>query len=444
SAYSPGYPTVNATYNPNSNYGGNANHYLVKGPEYVPDYVFHEAGHGYLFVKFPGETESTVNLLHVAVWHQKFGYDLDYAFAASRGFQGNPNRTLDNTAVTWMTSFNFSPSKVPMAEAEKAYQLKGHAKFVDIARLFGWEGLNAFWYSINEDYENGIFWSRHGSDIDDLILRWCQSVGVDLRPLFHFWGTHPKNADALAAAIAAENLPASAEIYNTLVHYKSLVPADNQAFQAFALNWWGHQPSINGYWTEREHARQWDDEMLSDSQVLPNGEMYDESSCARIRAVIDDLLDLYFPDGPPLYSADAGNDMLTWSGQAVPLAPTVVNNTEPYAALTYTWSADPADGVIFSDPGVEDPTVTITKTATGDAITVTLTLAVHDGVHPTVQDTMTIAVYDDACLATRFGFGLAANHPTDLDGNCITDFKDFALMATKWLVDNSLTAPVPK
>jgi hypothetical protein len=172
--------------------------------------------------------------------------------------------------------------------------------------------------------------------------------------------------------------------------------------------------------------------------------MYDESSCARIKAVIDNLLDLYFPEGPPLYSVDAGSDMITWSGQAAPLAPTVVNNTEPYAALTYAWSADPADGVIFSDPGVEDPTVTITKAATGDAITVTLTLAVHDGVHSIVQDRMTISVYDNACLATRFGFGLAANHPTDLDGNCTTDFRDFAVMATKWLNDTGLTGPVTK
>jgi hypothetical protein len=444
SVYAPGYPSVNVKYDPTRDYGGNYGHHLLRGPQHAPDYLFHEEGHGYLFVKFPGEMESAVNLLHVPVWHQKFGYDLDYAFAASRGFQGNPNRTLDNTAVAWMTSFNFSPNKQPMASGEKAYQLKGHAKFVDIARLFGWEGLNAFWFSINADYENGITWSRHGSDIDDLILRWCQSVGVDLRPLFHFWGTHPVNADALAAAIEAENLLASAAIYDTLVHYKSLVPADNQAFQAFALNWWGHQPSINGYWTEREHTRQWDDEILWDPQVLPNGEMYDKSSCARIKAVIDDLLDLYFPEGPPLYSVDAGNDMITWSGQAVPLAPTVVNNTEPYAALTYAWSADPADGVILSDPGVEDPTVTITKAATGDVVTVTLTLAVHDGVHPTVQDTMTIAVYDDACLATRFGFGLAADHPTDLDGNCTTDFRDFAVMATKWLNDTRLTGPVAK
>ena len=448
SVLAPGYPSCNASYNPNASYGGDHNHYLLNGPRVTtaPDFLFHEEGHGYLFVKFPGEMESTVNLLHVPVYHDKFGYDLDYAFASSRGFQGNPNRTLDNTAVTWMTVFNFSPKEEPMAEAEKAYQLKGHAKFVDIAKLFGWEAVNAFWYSINVDYENGINWSRHGSNIDDLILRWSESVGVDLRPLFHFWGTHPQNPSALEAAIAAENLPASAAIYDRLVHYKSLVPADNQAFQAFALNWWGHQPSINGYWTEREHARQWDNTVLWDPPAVPNeGEIYDETSCARIKAVIDGLLDLYFPDGPPLYSVDAGDDMITWSAQAVPLDPNVVNNTDPYAALTYAWTADPVAGVVFNPPAanVEAPTVTITK-ATDNPSTVTLTLAVHDGIHPTVQDTMTIDVYDDACLAARIGLGLAADNPTDLDGNCITDLKDLAEMLAKWLDDHALTAPVPK
>ena len=454
SVLAPGYPSVNVKYDPDRDYGGNYGHYLVRGPQYAPDYLFHEEGHGYLFVKFPGEMESTVNLLHVPVWHRKFGYDLDYAFAASRGFQGNPHRTLDNTAVTWMTVFNFSPRQVPMAEGEKAYQLKGHAKFVDIAKLFGWEALGAFWYSINVDYENGIYWSRHNSDIDDLILRWCECVGVDIRPLFHFWGIHPVDAGALAAAIAAANLPTSAAIYDRLVHYKSLVPTDNAAFQAFALGWWGHQPSINGYWTEREHTRQWDNtsywqdngwEYMGTDPSQADGEIYTEATCSRIKAVIDGLLDLYFPDGPPLYSADAGSDMITWSAQAVQLEPNVVNNDpcNPQVDLTYAWSADPCDGVEF-DPNefVEAPTVTITK-ATDNPSTIKLTLAVHDGVHPTAEDTMTIDVYDDACKAA-IGNGLAADYPADFDGNCIINFKDFAVMAAKWLTQRGLTGPVPK
>ena len=183
-----------------------------------------------------------------------------------------------------------------MADGEKAYQLKGHAKYVEIARIFGWEALNDFWYSLNENHENGV---SSDNSTDGQILRFSQKAGFDLRPLFHFWGTHPANPAALEAAIASENLPASAEIYDMLVKYKSLVPADNPAFQAFAFNWWGKQPSINGYWTEREHARQWDSEVLWDTQVVPNGEIFDESSCARIKAVMDGLIDLYFPDGRP-------------------------------------------------------------------------------------------------------------------------------------------------
>jgi len=307
SVFAPGYPTVNVKYNPNKSYGGDYNHYLLKGPQYAPHQVFHEEGHGFHFVKFPGEMESNVNLLHVAVWNQAFGYDLDTAFRNSLGFGSNAHRTLDNTALAWMTSFNFVEQD-PMHEAEKAYQLKGHAKFVDIARLFGWEGLNAFWHSINVDYENGITWSRHGSDIDDLILRWSESVGVDLRPLFHFWGVHPRNAGALKAAIDAENLPESEQIYHTLLKYKSLVPSDNSDFREFALDWWGKQPSLDGYWTESEHAKQWDD---------ASGQMFDEETALLIEDTVQYIIDLYFPDPFPVYplgdlNLDKVVDALDW------------------------------------------------------------------------------------------------------------------------------------
>jgi len=302
SVLAPGYPSVNSKFNPNTSYGGNRNHYLLKGPQHAPDYLFHEEGHGYLFQKFPGETESNVNLLHVAVWHQAFGIDLDHAFAASRGYQGNAHRTLDKTAVTWMTVFNFSPREVPMASGEKAYQLKGHAKFVDIVRLFGWQVLNDYWYSFNEDHENR---TPIDTSTDGLILRLSKCARVDLRPLLHFWGIHPKDPGALAQAIATQGLVPSQTIYDALVRYKSLVPADNAAFQTFALNWWGHKPSINGYWTEREHTRQWDHTSYWQSKGWDyagtdvrqaDGEIYTEATCARIKAVIDELLAHYFPD----------------------------------------------------------------------------------------------------------------------------------------------------
>jgi hypothetical protein len=147
---------------------------------------------------------------------------------------------------------------------------------------------------------------------------------------------------------------------------------------------------------------------------------------------------------PNLPSVDAGVDMITWSGQEVQLAPTVVNNdTEvPQRTLSYLWSAEPVDGVVFSDDTAEAPTVTITK-ATANPSAVTLTLAVTlEGEEP-VEDTMTIDVYDDSCEAAK-GIGAVEFDLTDLDENCITNLADFAELAATWLVDYILTAPVPK
>ncbi|MHC5001932.1 MAG: M60 family metallopeptidase [Planctomycetota bacterium] len=282
--FAPGYPSVNQRYDPTKDYGGDHASHLVRGPRSAPDYEFHEKGHGYLFAKYPGERESAVNLLHVAVWNQKFGYSLDEAFRGSRNFNQNTHRTLDNTAVTWMTSFNFVLER-PMQAGEKAYQLKGHAKFVDIARLFGWTALNEFWRSINVDFERGEPWPRNVGDIDRYSLRLCDTAGADLRPLLHFWGTPPNDAAAFEAAIRERRLPRSSRIYDALLHYRALVPDDNAEFRTFARKWWGKQPASKGYWTEREHARRWDE--------------YTGESAAQIRTTVQEIVERYFPDGRP-------------------------------------------------------------------------------------------------------------------------------------------------
>jgi hypothetical protein len=280
--FATGYPTGNDRYDPKREYGGDFDYYLLRGPQFAPDYVFHERGHGYLCPKFAGEMESTVNLHHVAVWNQKFGRSFDEAFAASRNMQANKHRTVDNAAVTWMTSFNFAAGK-PMHAAEKAYQLKGHAKFVDIARLFGWGCLGEFWKSFNADVAKGTYPGRRGYKNDQLSLRLSRAAGVDLTSLLHFWGIHPGDAAALRAAVAAEKLPASAKIYDALVRYKSLVPEDNAAFRDFAAKWWGKQPSSSGFWTEREHAAQW--------------EAFNEETSAKIKQAVQAIIDKYFPAG---------------------------------------------------------------------------------------------------------------------------------------------------
>ena len=122
------------------------------------------------------------------------------------------------------------------------------------------------------------------------------------------------------------------------------------------------------------------------------------------------------------------------------------------ASLTYNSGASPAQlgqpleirllavdftneyGVDFDD---------VKHYADSGALTVTLTLAVTlEGKDP-VTDTMTIDVYDDACLAAEAA-GTLVLDPTDIDENCITNFADFAVIATTWLVDYTLTAAEPK
>jgi hypothetical protein len=299
-AYAPGYPSVNNTYDPLRNndasdwnsapnaYTGTSSSYLVQGPQLAPDYEFHEMGHAYLFPKLPGETESAINLLHVAVMNQAFGMDIQQAFYTSmRGH--NSYHTLDHTAVTWMTSFNFFIHREPMHQLETQYQLKGHAKFVEVARVLGWGVLNDYYGSFNEDYE--ATGSTPNPGTDGHLLRLSRAAGVDITPLFHFWGDHPENYTTLRAELDAEGIGASRDIYDLLRHYRTLVPEDNQTFRSHAVAWWGGEPSLDGYWTESEHARQWDE---LDPSGQPNEEMYTENSAALIRDVIQDLLTTYY------------------------------------------------------------------------------------------------------------------------------------------------------
>jgi hypothetical protein len=80
---------------------------------------------------------------------------------------------------------------------------------------------------------------------------------------------------------------------------------------------------------------------------------------------------------PTFPTVDAGEDMLTWSGEPVELDPNVVNNDpcEPQAPLTYLWTADDPCAVFDPSADVEDPNVTIIK----PALTLTTVSIVNPG-----------------------------------------------------------------
>ena len=75
----------------------------------------------------------------------------------------------------------------------------------------------------------------------------------------------------------------------------------------------------------------------------------------------------------------------------------------------------------------------------GMMVTVTLTLAANNvkSERDDVVDTMTIDVYEGPCKATIFD-------PADDNEDCITNLKDFAVMALDWLNDYTITAPVAR
>ena len=160
------------------------------------------------------------------------------------------------------------------------------------------------------------------------------------------------------------------------------------------------------------------------------------------------IRNLFDPNAPDV---DAGNDWIILSGQTVTLTPTVVEQVPTdWTNLTYLWTASPDTGVAITEDGINpDDTATkeakvkITK-ATDNPSPVTLTLAVYgQGKPDPVADTLVINVYDDACLAAKAAGSLVYD-PGDFDENCITDLKDYAALATEWLIDFNLTAPVAK
>jgi len=288
SANFPGYPQSNFRYNPNAPENGHSNHWLLKGPQSTGETIFHELGHAQLFTKFRGEVEAVVNLPYVAVLNKGFGVDLDTAFG--RSFS-KPYVSLDQAAIMWMVTENFRNGKsMDISNSQRnevRYQHRGYAKYVEVAKLFGWKALEDFWHSVNLDYLKGIEYPRNSDPTDSRILRMSRTAGADLRPLIHFWGIHPKDNDALKKAMVKEGLNPSPLIYERLIHYKTLIPMNNAEFAQHAkiVNPRGIRKGRNPLYGEGWYYA-W----------LPK---YNESHGTAAQTALQNILDLYFPGGSP-------------------------------------------------------------------------------------------------------------------------------------------------
>ncbi|MBD3631063.1 M60 family metallopeptidase [Cyclobacterium sp.] len=265
--HAPGYPEINVRYDPTEESDGKGNHIMLQPPVKQPWVIFHEMGHSHVPSFFVDETESIVNLLHVAVANDGFGMELDSAFGSS--ISNRLDVDLDVAAINLMVTDPFRNNQ-PLNRDRMSYQHRGHGKYVDVVRLFGWDALGDMFIKVNEDYNRGIVIKKTHHPTDDRILRMSVAAGVDLRPLLHFWGRPPENNKALADSLDVAGLTPSREIFETLEHYKSILPktlseARTHAKLMFPKD--GH-PSSDGHDLERDMAfiySSWNEEFATQS-----------------------------------------------------------------------------------------------------------------------------------------------------------------------------------
>ncbi|MGK0316572.1 MAG: hypothetical protein ACI86M_002807 [Saprospiraceae bacterium] len=287
SAYHPGYPMSNTPYNPNSATNGMPNHNILRGPQYDQDIHFHELGHEVAISKFVGETEALVNFLYVPVLNKCFDYSLAEAFQKSFGPSYNYTSTKDNTTRTRLVADTFHEgdprNTCGCTKNEVRYQHRGYAHYVDIVELYGWEALEKFWQSESDAADMGNPFPVNNQEQDDRIFRMSKAAGVDLRPLFHFWGIHPNNQEALAQLMEDNNLALPMSIKSKLHQYRDLIPSNYDEFVEFGnelnpnfLDYSGTQFDFGAGWYQL------------------TAETYDETKASKIEQALSDIIILYY------------------------------------------------------------------------------------------------------------------------------------------------------
>ena len=199
--------------------------------------ILHEMGHLHNPPTLHEEHETIVNLPAVTVYNQVFGQSMDDALIYSNQQRLN----FDEAALDWILSPSFrfgDRMEIDTVNYDNyldgrqlAYQTRGHAKYADIAKLYSWEELgdiNGYFYEerlinpfANKSYQDDIYISAAS-----------QKMNINMAPLFEFWGILP--SDNLVSEL--EKKPSDDKIKERLLHYRSIVPADNTEFQVIYDN----------------------------------------------------------------------------------------------------------------------------------------------------------------------------------------------------------------
>jgi len=140
---------------------------------------------------------------------------------------------------------------------------------------------------------------------------------------------------------------------------------------------------------------------------------------------------------PP--EVDTGADVVTWlvDGVMTKNLDATVTDDDAYT-VQWTVVSEPDDpnspDAVIADPSAEDTSITLS--AYGEYV---LQLEASDGEYAG-SDTVTINVYHDGCEAAQ-SLPDYVPFPGDLNGDCIVDELDLAILEEDWLKDNSLTEP---
>jgi len=148
--------------------------------------------------------------------------------------------------------------------------------------------------------------------------------------------------------------------------------------------------------------------------------------------VVGPIFSFYADNLPPV--VDAGNDLVTWlvDGVRTGNLDATVTDADAYT-VQWTVVSEPNEGTAVIETATAEDT-SITLSALGEYV---LQLDAFDGEY-TGSDTVTINVYNDGCQAAQ-ALPDYEPFPGDLNGDCIVDDLDLAILQEDWLKDNSLT-----
>jgi hypothetical protein len=288
-AYSIGYPMSNTPLN-YTDVPGPA--YFMNGPGSDDEVNFHETGHALAISKFAGEEEALVNFPYIMAMNYGLNQDLNEAVR----YSFVPNTfDIDKTATHRMVSNTFGVSRnISNTENDEVrYQHRGYGHYFEIVNMLGWCPLRNFWKQESIDFENGINHGINDQDIDSRIIRMSVAAQADLRPLFHVFGIIPQDSLAVQDRLAQLGVLPSSTIYNRLQAYFSLIPEDNAAFVNYALSVY---PNLytDGPTAPPEYGVGWH---------YLKSLAYDAAEAQARTAILQSIIDLYFPNGAP-----SGND----------------------------------------------------------------------------------------------------------------------------------------